>query len=285
MSPNVMALTQKVLAIGVEAPIKARYHTPSWRRHYTCRNNSYHRGTLLERGRTDFSVPLDNFTPEDKVLLYCRYYMPMHIYSNYHVFQANQELLAQHLCDATVHPLFIDFGCGPLSAGLGFSSFYGQCMDQQRPFTYIGIDHADAMLSKAREFSRIPGVFHPQSRFDFLKNFTYLPFMLGPYVQSSTLIMLNFSYFFASYSVDPITVARTVRILVQRYGKHKILVFHQNPPSQNLNEKWRIFKEEVKDLFVVVNKQEETVPYCDPTSQKMRNIKLYHETIANWGCQ
>ncbi len=44
------------------------------------------RKSILEQGQTNFDESSGGFSPEDKVLLYCVNYMPMHLYSSYYIF-------------------------------------------------------------------------------------------------------------------------------------------------------------------------------------------------------
>ena len=70
--------------------------------------------TVLDRGRTNFDESYQNYISEDKVLLYCVYYMPMHLYSSYHFYTRHIPLIGIN------DIIFIDFGCGPLTSGIAF---------------------------------------------------------------------------------------------------------------------------------------------------------------------
>ena len=119
--------------------------------------------TVLDQGRTNFdndeSYQDYYYTSEGKVLLYCVYYMPMHLYSSYHFYR--------HIPLTGINNVvFIDFGCGPLTSGVAFWAAAGE-----RNITYIGIDRAQSMLTKAREINRysyhpeFEGPFYPDVRF------------------------------------------------------------------------------------------------------------------------
>ena len=52
----------------------------------------YQREVVLEQGRANFDIPFEDrdgffLSPKEKVLLYCAHYMPMHLFSSYHVFR------------------------------------------------------------------------------------------------------------------------------------------------------------------------------------------------------
>ena len=101
--------------------------------------------TVLDRGRTnfdDFDESCQDYTPQNKVLLYCVYYMPMHLYSSYHFYTRHIPLIG------IKNVVFIDFGCGPLTSGIAFWA-----AAEERNITYIGIDSAQSMLAKAREIN------------------------------------------------------------------------------------------------------------------------------------
>ncbi len=112
--------------------------TQAWIDHVRNRDHEYHRETILERGRTNFDEPFEGLTPKEKVLIYCLHYMPMHLYSSYHIF-------TRHLAPISDKVVFVDFGCGPLTSGIAFwAAFAGD-----RDITYLGIDSSRSIRHKA----------------------------------------------------------------------------------------------------------------------------------------
>ena len=200
--------------------------------------------TVLGRGRTNFDESCQNYTSENKVLLYCVYYMPMHLYSSYHFYTRHIPLIGIN------NVVFIDFGCGPLTSGIAFWAAAGECN-----VTYIGIDSAQTMLTKAREINRygyhpefeVP--FYPDVRFYLISDYNYqLPPMLGDILMwnsGDTLIIFNFCYFLQSKSIDASNLENLTRVVndvVDRYGNHKIFIAYQDPEGYRFQQKWFNFK-------------------------------------------
>ncbi len=126
----------------VVRPFERHPRTQPWVEYVVNTNHTYHREEILKRGRANFSEPYNELSSEDKVLLYCIYYLPMHLFSSYHVF-------SKHLASISDKVVFIDFGCGPLTSGIAFWAFA-----QQSNITYLGIDNSEAMRYKAERINR-----------------------------------------------------------------------------------------------------------------------------------
>ena len=94
--------------------------------------------TFWKRGSTHFDKEFEGLSPEDKVSLYCLYYVPMHLFSSYHVF-------TKYLTLASDKIVFIDFGCGPLTSGIAFLAAFERHSD----ITCISIDESRVMRDKA----------------------------------------------------------------------------------------------------------------------------------------
>ena len=87
---------------------------------------------VLKRGTTNFDECAGDYTPKDKVLLYCVDYMPMHLYSSYHFYTtALTPLISAN------NVIFVDFGCGPLTSGI---AFWAASVESNLFTTYIGTE-------------------------------------------------------------------------------------------------------------------------------------------------
>ena len=124
----------------VKHPYNNHIETDAWKKEILVTTEEYHRKTILERGVTDFCVPFNELNTDDKVLLYCYQYMLMHVMSSCYIFETHWNLFKDNIED-NISPLFIDFGCGPLSSGLAFS----HVQEPKINFNYIGIDRAESM--------------------------------------------------------------------------------------------------------------------------------------------
>ena len=219
-------------------------HSPNqaWETTVRCKDKDYHRKSILDRGRTDFDALFNGLSPEDKVLLYCAYYMPMHLYSSYHIFTKH---FLPHITEKIV---FIDIGCGPLTSGIAIWAAARQCN-----ITFIGIDRSQVMLNKAMEINNKS---NNENRDPFFKDFhrildyNQLPYYLSCHVEvgdtDDTLIIFNFCYVLASHTFDDDDALNSligvINRVVNEHEKHKICVVYQNPVSKRFQENWNYLK-------------------------------------------
>lgn len=68
-------------------PFEEHERSGAWVKEVINRKQSYRTMAIIDRGRADFSLGWKGLTPRDKVLIYCYYYMQMHVVSGFHVFQ------------------------------------------------------------------------------------------------------------------------------------------------------------------------------------------------------
>ena len=81
----------------IKQPFENHLSTPAWKAEVRDKDHAYHRGVILDQGRTNFDEPFNGLSPEDKVLLYCVYYMPMHLVGSYHIFRVCNQVFTTHL--------------------------------------------------------------------------------------------------------------------------------------------------------------------------------------------
>lgn len=221
-------------------PFEEREATQSWVEHVRKRDYNYHRRVILDQGRTNFDEEFGSLTPEDKVSLYCVYYMPMHLFSSYAIFTKHLAPILGHGSDQIV---FIDFGSGPLTSGIAFRAFA-----QQRDIVYLGIDSSLAMLKKAQEINeygleKFKDPFF--SRFELILDYNQLPGLLDKYIvnEDKTQIIFNFCYFLASKTLDINHLSNVLMSIVGKYGKHRMYIVYQNPHGrQELHQNWYTFR-------------------------------------------
>jgi hypothetical protein len=140
------------------------------------------------------------------------------------------------------------------------------------------------MIRKAREISLRPGWI--DCTFDFLKSYKSQDYILelidiylsiGKY--QDYLIVLNYSYLFASNTLDEEKLAELVQEILNTYKSHKICLFFQNPPPEFLNRKWEKFKSLIPELCPVGGDKEAKLSYRNTTG-KSKKIDLYFETLV-----
>lgn len=95
------------------------------------------------------------------------------------------------------------------------------------------------------------------------------------------LIVLNYSYLFASSTLDVSNLALLVEKILNTHKSHKICLLYQNPVF--LNSKWDEFKSFLPKLCTVVD-QEAKLRYRNTTGKirqsEFTEIKLHFETLV-----
>ncbi len=94
------------------------------------------------------------------------------------------------------------------------------------------------------------------------------------------LIVLNYSYLFASSTLDVSNLAQLVKKILDNNKSHKICLLYQNPTRKDLNTKWDEFKSNFPELCTVVV-EKKTHSYRNTTGKKIRttDINLYFERL------
>ncbi|MDE0020040.1 MAG: alpha-ketoglutarate-dependent dioxygenase AlkB [Candidatus Poribacteria bacterium] len=179
------------------------------------------------------------YSPEQKTLLYCAFYMPMHLYSSYHVYR-------RHLKPPKGKILFIDFGCGPLTSGIAYHAF----LNDACAIEYIGIDRSiemrkKEMRKKAEEVNTIGLSSRNRiyNRCCIMNSWERLPLYLDSILRGDqTEIVFNFCYFLASQTLNVNDMTEKLQCLIKRYQMHPIRAVYQNPPVNPLRCNWNALK-------------------------------------------
>jgi hypothetical protein len=247
---------------SVVQPFTSHPPTEPWDKLVRTTGWEYHKSQILDRGRTEFDEPFKNLPPADKVLLYCYYYMQMHVASTYHVYQWASATIGLPL--AVPGTVLLDFGSGPLTlpvalAWHNISNGQGR-IGRPAVLNYVGIEKSKAMTAKAASFAEHKGLFDRASRFSFVESFIHhqeicrcLDAWLGLVPQGPATVVLNFSYFFASHSVNPTEVLEVVRLLLRRYERCAFWIVYQNPCHSGLAQKWLTFKAGLRGFHEMAN--------------------------------
>lgn len=241
--------------LGINYPYTSHPYTKGWIKEVLEQDEIYHREIILQRGKADFNTNFNSLMPDEKVTLYCNYYMQMHIVSGYHVFLQCKSILNKYLANNN-KIVFIDFGCGSLTSGVALSWYYLVSQQhllyrQKLNFNYLGIDSSKSMLNKAKGTSQYSELFEiDKCYFQFLATIfdyesIYL-FVNKHLTNEQNLILLNFSYFFASDTLNVEYLYSLINKIIEVYGNdNEIVIAFQNPDNPQLNYKWNIFKENI----------------------------------------
>ena len=266
----------------VKRPFENHPPTPAWMVEVKNKEPKYHRDHILKRGRTNFNEPFNGLSPEDKVLIYCKYYMPMHLVSSYHIFRVHTRFFAKHLTSVSNKVVFIDLGCGPLTSGIAFWAFASQSN-----IIYLGIDSSQAMLDKAKRINQ----YGPNkdsnpffSTFEEMSNYDQLIKLLDKYIANAdrTPIVFNFCYFLASRTLDINNLSDVIVQIVGKYSKHNMCQVYQNPNLPSLHENWDILKANLSGFKSrIIESSVQSFWYDSLITDLPHNVDVYNDILYN----
>lgn len=262
-------------------PFENHPPTLAWQKEVRDRDERYHRETILDRGRTNFDAPFNGLSPEDKVLIYCIYYMPMHLVSSYHIFCIHTRFFRPHFISVSNKIVFIDFGSGPLTSGIAFWAFAKMLNS-----TYLGVESSLAMRNKAKEINR----YGPNNqygspffgRFEAISAYSQLIELLdGPIAgDDKTPIIFNFCYFLASPTLDISVLSDVMAQIVEKYSNHNMCIVYQNPVRSLLHTNWQILKANLSRFRSIIPQSNiQQFRYCRLTNGLLHNAKVYYDIL------
>src|SRR5260370_2481263 len=108
-------IIQRFFDEHVVQPFDNRQRTPAWVKEVLATDWRHLNGAILENGKADFDAPYNDLPPEDKVLIYCRQYMQMHVASSFFLLDRGTTCLG---LGSPMGWIILDFGCGPLTLGV-----------------------------------------------------------------------------------------------------------------------------------------------------------------------
>ena len=266
----------------VRDPYNNHPPTRAWVDEVVKKDGDYHRKKILFQGQTNFDKPFNGLSPQDKVLLYCRYYMPMHLISSYHIF-VHSPYFSDFVTSASESIVFIDFGCGPLTSGIAFWAFA-----QQSNTIYLGIDSSQAMRKKARRINHY-GPNHDGdsffSRYVLLSSYTDLPELLDTTIMRGDRIpiIFNFCYFLASRTLKVSALSNVMVQIIERYSNHEMCIVYQNPPNYLPSHKnWNILKTHLPGFRSQISQSNTQYFDYDKLNDDFRHYaKVYYDMLFN----
>lgn len=210
------------------------------------------KGLILERGAADFDQKCFPDDKNERAHYRADYYVSRDGYMNMHIEQ-NLAALRHCFMDKIPQPmLFIDFGCGPMTAGLALAEVLSRkAAGYKRETAYFGVDVSRNMVDKAKGINKQCQLFSPE-RFGVARGTLFdaweipdsfpapqtvvlcLSFVLAPDTlkfQEDDDFLQNFAGYFKRY-VERQPECREARIV------------YLNPKSKRshfLHDSWRIF--------------------------------------------
>lgn len=269
-------------------PLKFDSRTIEYPRLILGKDNNFIRTNIIEFGRTDFDLTFtyqtslfsEEFSVEDKVLLYCFYNMRKHYFSNLAVYESYKEYFNLEMARVSNRVTYIDFGCGPMTAGIAFNQFAKKEIPSFS-MNYYGIDISDAMTKVAREFSKTQ-IFSNRTNFKFCASFNNLHNeSWHDNFRLANLVVLNFSYLFANLNLSQtLDLAAQINTFVQKYPLNKYVLLYQNPVNKHHN--FAKFKFTLQHFKKVVAKKSETVSYKNTdTAWEPKTERFTYEILTN----
>lgn len=233
----------------------------------------------------------NGLTPSDQIIIYCYYYMHMHAASGLHVFL---RALKDHKLKFLTNPVFVDFGCGPLTSAVSLA-WYNMAVNRNGEqdglfLHYIGIDRSRSMLAHAREAAKIAELFNKKSTFDFVTRSDApeeVPQLIDKYRSRAKelTIILNCSYYFGSHSLNVRNLISFVTALLSHVETEPVCLVFQNPRHGGVNEKWEQFKSGMGRKLSLLSSVNESVEYIDVTGRRFQRnpqtIRLRRELLLN----
>lgn len=197
-------------------------------------------------GKINLNRGLARCDTENKVLWYCYDYMYAHFDAYLYVLKAEAPVVHDEILKVNKAPVFVDFGCGPMTSGLALADFYGDtAFGKKLNLSYIGIDYCEPMLKKAKEFSEYEGLFGSDSSFLFVNSWRDLDFeLLRSYLSGDGHMVLNFSYFFGQALKDDLLadISDFVKRIKAEFKRNKVWIVYLNASYPGANQRYRLFK-------------------------------------------
>ncbi len=244
-------------------------------------DHDFNRMIAIEYGRTIFDQGTLEHSSMDKVNLYCFYNMRKHYFSSIAIFKSFDDYFKFAFSNSSNRITFLDFGCGPLTSGLAFNQHFSTIPNFH--FSYVGIDISNAMLTKAKEFSKTE-LFNKNSKFQFVNSLNGISENYWDSIFSlSNVVILNFSYLFGNLTkADVETLANKINNLIDKYPLNKYILIFQNSSIEKKNRTYNIFKKLVSRLVSVTEPKTETVVYRNGLMSNFdKSESVFYEILSN----
>ena len=264
-----------VFANKIEAVVKNDKRT-KWPNEILGLNTDFTRNNLICYGMADFDKQIDlnyqqnlgglidsqsfltYYTPKENVLLYCYWNMRKHFVSVQQIFLNHKEFFLSRFQNTEERIMFIDFGCGPITASLAFNNVFKT--EISRKIHYLGIDVSKTMLEQAKEFTK-SGAFKTIDTFDLceeLKNNNSV-YYKDEFTLSHTVIITCANSLSNLNLEDVNEIANFLNYLIDEYPLNNYMLVYQNPINRDQN--LRKLLDKAPKLNKILVAKDETVSY------------------------
>ncbi|MCL5246842.1 AAA domain-containing protein [Cellulophaga sp. 20_2_10] len=258
-------------------PIKDR--SPNYPQGILGYDNEYNRTTVIGYGRANFDEVIITHEPKDRTLLYCYYNMRKHYFSQLAIFKSFDELFQNELQNNSKKMVFVDWGCGPCTAGIALQSYLNTAQENAM-IEYVGIDISTAMLEKAESFLQ-SSMFGANFNYNLVTNFSDIEEAQFEDMLSQTkLCIFNFSYFFGNINSEQAKLlAEFINQLVERFPLNKYSILFQNSAMEKRNHSYNVFKRTLKTYNSKLSRREVVRYKNNEMSRYEKDEKVYFELL------
>lgn len=241
---------------------------------------------VLERGTTDFDRPYGGEDGFYKVEAYIHQYLLIHYRRNFAVFENCKFLNARKPC------LFIDFGCGPMTAGLSLVKRVGKAR-ARKAIAYWGIDISARMREKAKQINVYYRLF---SDANFSENFTksaaYGKMTVKNDFGNDCIIVVNFSYVLSDMTFKGAVhaIIKQVAKIAEHAIQHDcpVYIIYQNPHVGTLKHdamhaNWEKFRDGLSEMFAFKQEHSDHCEYGNKRRVFYSKIRVGSKLIATGG--
>lgn len=242
-------------------------------------NTDFARNNLIRYGMADFDQQVDlnyeqnvgdlignqelltYYTARENVLLYCYWNMRKNFISLESIFLNHKEFFQSKFNNTEGRVMFVDFGCGPMTASLAFNNVYKSVIG--RKVHYLGIDVSKTMLAKAQEFID-SAVYKENDTFDLCSALgeSNVSYYKDDFLLPHTVV-ITCANSLSNLDLDTITdLARSLNDFINEYPLNNYLLVYQNPLNRDQN--LRKLLEKIPKLNKVKISRENAVLYDNP---------------------
>ena len=298
IAPSVISEPFKsVFENKVEVVIKNDRRT-KWPNEILGLNTDFMRNNLTQYGMADFDKQIDlnylqnvggymdrqqsllaYYTPKENVLLYCYWNMRKYFISMQHIFLSHKTFFLSKFQNTEERIVFIDYGCGPLTASLAFNNVFKT--ETSRKVHYLAVDVSKSMLDKARQFSE-SGAFKVIDTFDLCEGLDKSnPAYYRDEFALPHTVVLACANSLSNLDLDEVNkLACFLNNLMNQYPLNSYILVYQNPINRDQNLR-RLLEKTPKFNKIFIAKDE--IVYYDSQYQDWYATHEYfsYEVITN----